>query len=143
LSILPSSGSYTAARIQVLVDDDGDFSNATVITPTITVVGGRIILTGISNAMIASGTTKYITIVVAASPGGITDNIQLWTKANTGVVATGTNVTQWTNQSSTTTMTTQASIAASSDITLSSNDFNYNPSLTFSGASAKRLSGSF
>jgi hypothetical protein len=147
LSILPSSGSYTAARIQVLVDDDGDFSNATVITPTITVVGGRIILTGISNAMIASGATKYITMVVAASPGGVVDNMQLWTKANAGVVlGSGINqVIQWTNQSSTTSMTAQgqASIAASVDIKWTDNDFNYNPSLTFSGVSGKRLSGNF
>jgi hypothetical protein len=80
--------------------------------------------------------------VTAQSPGGVATSPKLWTKANVGVTATGANVTQWTNQSGTA-MTTQASIAASTDITLSSNDFNYNPSLTFSGAIGKRLSGTF
>jgi energy-converting hydrogenase Eha subunit F len=142
LSILPSSGSFVASKMRVLIDDDGDFSNATVIYPTVIISSGRIVLTGISNAMIASGATKFITIAVAPSPGGLADNIQLWTKANTGVVVSGTNVSQWNNLANTS-MTTQASIAASTDIVYGNNDFNYNPSLTFTGTSAKRLSGVF
>jgi hypothetical protein len=141
LSILPSSGLVTA-KIKVLIDDDGDFSNATVITPTVTVSGGRIVLTGISNAMIASGATKYITLAYAPTPGGVTDNSRLWTKADAGVVVSGVNVSQWNNYSGTG-MTTEASIAASTDITLGALAMNYNPALIFSGASGKRLSGTF
>jgi hypothetical protein len=36
--------------------------------------------------------------VTAQSPGGVSASLKMWTKANTGVVATGANVTQWTNQ---------------------------------------------
>jgi gliding motility-associated-like protein len=147
LSILPSTNNYIASQIVVLIDDDGDFSNATAITPTVTITGGRIELTGISTAMVPSTTTKYLALAVkpavsGASPGGVADNMQLWVKANAGVAVTGANVTQWTNQSGAA-MTTEASIAASADVTLGSADFNYNPSLTFSGTSSQRLTGTF
>ncbi|MES2371048.1 MAG: gliding motility-associated C-terminal domain-containing protein [Bacteroidota bacterium] len=143
LSILPAGNNFDVTKIKVLVDDDGDFSNAaTQIFPTVTLAGGRIILTGISNAMIASGATKYITLAVQRYPGGVTDNHKLWTRADAGVIETSANVTQWTNLSIEA-MVTQASATASTDITLNSNNFNYNPTLVFTGASGKTLSGTF
>jgi hypothetical protein len=147
LSILPSSLSYIARQIRVLIDDDGDFSNAIALYPFVSISGGRIILTGITNAMIAPGVTKYIAIAVGpvvASPGGVVDYAQLWTRADAGVITSGTNVSQWTNQATTISMTAQATMAVpSSSVSLGSNDFNYNPSITFNGASNQKLAGTF
>lgn len=78
----------------------------------------------------------------AQSPGGVSSNLWLWTKADLGVSTSGSNVTQWTNQAATP-MTAQASQAASSDITLNTNYFNYNPAIVFTGTSGKMLTGTF
>jgi hypothetical protein len=94
-----------------------------------------------------AGRTKYIAIAVGpvvASPGGVVDYAQLWTRADAGVVAVGANVSQWTNQATTISMTAQATMAViSSSVSVSSNDFNYNPSITFNGASNQKLAGTF
>ncbi|MCH5597457.1 hypothetical protein [Niabella ginsengisoli] len=77
------------------------------------------------------------------SPGGVSSGLYLWTKADAGVTATGSQVSQWANQAITTTMTTQASRTASANVTLENNTFNYNPTLVFDGVSNQMLQGQF
>lgn len=62
---------------------------------------------------------KYILLVLfltntglyAQSPGGVATNLQLWLKADVGVITTGTKVTQWNDQSVNVRNHTQAVIA--------------------------------
>ena len=68
-----SAGTFTLSHIRLLVDDDGDFSDATVYASGdngMTFSLGSIIISGIPTAVIPSGSTKYITIgsVDAATP---------------------------------------------------------------------------
>jgi hypothetical protein len=77
----------------------------------------------------------------AEASGGVTNPL-LWVKADAGVTATAGQVTSWTNQA-TTAMTTEASKPASAGVTLNSNTFNFNPSISFSGAADEKLAGQF
>ena len=77
----------------------------------------------------------------AQSPGGINTNIGLWLKANLGVTTTNNQVSQWSDQSSSGNISGQASATVSADITLRDNGFNFNPAISFTGASGKELTG--
>ncbi len=59
-----SSTAITLSHLRLLVDDDGNFSNATAYGTAdgLTFSHGSIIISGISTSMIPSGSTKYITI---------------------------------------------------------------------------------
>ena len=59
-----SSTAITLSHLRLLVDDDGNFSNATAYGTAdgLTFSHGSIIVSGISTSMIPSGSTKYITI---------------------------------------------------------------------------------
>jgi hypothetical protein len=59
-----SSTAITLSHLRLLVDDDGNFSNATVYGTSdgLTFSHGSIIVSGISTSMIPLGSTKYITI---------------------------------------------------------------------------------
>ena len=53
----------TSSDLRILVDDDGNFTNATLHSPTITVSGSIVTISGISTTEIPSNTTRYLTIV--------------------------------------------------------------------------------
>lgn len=92
---------------------------------------------------LAVGSVNTIPLVASNAPGGVGFNtMQLWTKANAGVITSGANVSQWTNQAPIS-MTTQASKSANSNVALNSDAFNYNPTLIFTGADDEILSGAF
>lgn len=95
---------------------------------------------------LAVGSVNTIPLVNPFAPGGVGFNtMQLWTRADIGVITSGTSVSQWTNQAPVS-MTTQASKTANSNVTLSdegNNALNYNPTLTFTGADNEVLSGTF
>ena len=56
-------GSFDINDIRLLVDDDADFSNATIYgSPDVTISSGSIIVSGISSSVIPMNSTKYITI---------------------------------------------------------------------------------
>ncbi|MCC6939541.1 MAG: T9SS type A sorting domain-containing protein [Flavobacteriales bacterium] len=61
----------TASDLRLLVDDDGNFTNATMYGTaaglTFTYSGGVVTIGGISTAMIPASTTRYITIVSVAN----------------------------------------------------------------------------
>jgi hypothetical protein len=69
----PATASVVASDLRLLVDDDGNFSNATVYAAgaglTISYSAGIITITGISTTHIANNATRYITI---GSASGIT-----------------------------------------------------------------------
>ncbi|MDJ1498567.1 T9SS type A sorting domain-containing protein [Cytophagaceae bacterium DM2B3-1] len=77
-------------------------------------------------------------MVLAQSPAGISSNLNLWLKANTGVTGT-TTVTNWTDNSTQTNNAT-GSAPAPSYITTGSTLFNYNSYLQFTAASSQMLS---
>lgn len=58
-----SIGTFSLSDLRLLVDTDGDFSNATVYaSPSVTFGIGSIIISGIDNSMIPLNSTRYITI---------------------------------------------------------------------------------
>lgn len=67
LDIKPNTSPITASDLRILIDDDGDFTNATMYSPTITYSGGVISVSGISTAMIPANSTKYLAIVSMSS----------------------------------------------------------------------------
>jgi hypothetical protein len=91
---------------------------------------------------IFSTTVSIFAFSQSQSPGNVSTDLYLWLKADNGVTTTGSNVSSWTNQSATV-MTTDASKAATSNVTLNTNSFNYNPTVIFDGASSQNLAGQF
>jgi Secretion system C-terminal sorting domain len=65
----------------------------------------------------------------AQSPGGVSTGLLMWTKANNGVSTTGSTVTGWTDQTGTNTFTVTGSPQ------FSSTTINFNPCITYDGAS--------
>ena len=66
-----SVGTFNLSDLRLLVDDDGNFSNATIIgSPTVTFSVGSIIISGISTSVIPMNSTRYITVasVSASTP---------------------------------------------------------------------------
>ncbi len=63
LDVKLNTSPVTASHLRILVDDDGNFSNAALYNPTISYSGGEVTISGISNSMIPANTTKYLTIV--------------------------------------------------------------------------------
>ena len=85
-----------------------------------------------------------IVFAKAQSPGGVNSNLYLWLKAGSGVTQSSNQVTAWANQASGVAMSTQPSYpSASSNIILANNRTNFNPAITFTGASGYCLTGSY
>lgn len=137
IDIKPAAGVYDASKMRILIDEDGDFTNAALYSPEINYANGVLTLAGISTAIIPANSTRYLAVVTIASPGGIAPS--LWVKANkaaytaTGTMATdGDAVSRWTDLSG----SNNDLFAAGSDRRPvfrngSSNIFNYNPVLFF------------
>lgn len=53
----------TASDLRVMIDTDGNFSDATIYSPTITLSGSTVTISGISTTLIPSNTTRYLTLV--------------------------------------------------------------------------------
>lgn len=60
---LDNPGSITASDLRILVDTDGDFSNATLYNPTISYAAGIVTISGLSTSEIPAGSTRYFTII--------------------------------------------------------------------------------
>lgn len=67
LDITLNTSPITASDLRILIDDDGNFNNATMYNPTITVSSGVVSISGITSTMIPSNSTKYLTIVSLSS----------------------------------------------------------------------------
>ena len=102
---------FAITDIRLLIDDDGDFSDATVLADgaDISIAQGSIIVSGIGTAEIPLNTTRYITIASVDNastslekvyPGDVSNNLQLWLKADAGVISDASNkVSMWRDQS--------------------------------------------
>ena len=106
---------------------------------------GQVLLTASS-----SGDTNYYassisqTLTIFQAPGGVSNGIRLWLRADSGVSPTLGNLSRWDDQSNSITMTSNQAAAvggASPDIVLNPVGLNYNPVVTFSGANSKELRG--
>ena len=76
-----SVGDFTLSDIRLLVDDDGDFSNATAYASGdqgMTFSIGSIIISGIPTTVIPSGSTKYITIGSASAATTLPVELKTW-----------------------------------------------------------------
>jgi len=70
--------------LRLLVDSDGDFSDATVLNPTISISGGVVTVSGLTSADFPLNATRYITLATMKTPkpGGVSANISLWLRAD-------------------------------------------------------------
>jgi hypothetical protein len=94
-------------------------------------------LTFYSNLFLLFQTIFFIQPALCQSPGGVNSGLYLWLKADVGVIQSSGNVSQWTNQASTS-MATQVSKTASSNVTLVSNGINIRPVIRFAGTESMR-----
>ncbi|MCP4536741.1 MAG: DUF11 domain-containing protein, partial [Chloroflexi bacterium] len=89
----------------------------------------------------------FMTCPPPPTPGGVSTDLDLWLKADAGVYANagtilatdGDNVLQWHTQAGN--ITTEAQIAATSNITYETATANFNPVVQFDGTSLQRLRG--
>lgn len=112
--------------VSLLVDDDGDFS-AGATAYALTASGSDLIATvDFSDGQFF---TLSETAPPAASPGGVAPNLQLWLKADAGVITSGSNVSNWNDQSGNEFNATQPT--AANQPLLESSTINGNPGLLF------------
>jgi len=137
-SALDNTG--TAGDYALLIDADGDFSNATVYTTGAAFSGNEIYFTG---ATIADG--SYISLAgpvppVPAAPGGVVTNLAMWLDANTGLytntgcssaASNGNTIGCWTDRSTGGFNVTAETKQPVVDSLQTANTFNYNSFLTF------------
>ncbi len=96
--------SLTDESFVLLVDDDGDFSDAEPLSGG-TVNTGKVtfnnITLGTDTSLDLDDTTPvYIALAMKPTPGGIAPNLTLWLRADTGVTTdTGDSMDQWDDQS--------------------------------------------
>ncbi len=83
-----------AANFALLTDADGNFSDATAATGGV-VNGNSVTFTGVN---LNNGQFFSLAYPEPAAPGGVNPSLQLWLKADAGVVGTS-NITQWSDQS--------------------------------------------
>ncbi len=73
-----SVGPVTASNFRLLVDDDGNFGNATVYSSgaglNMTYLNGQVTVTGISNTIIPDNSTRYLTIAYNAPTYSLSGN---------------------------------------------------------------------
>lgn len=89
----------------------------------------------ISSALLTNGV--YFTVGrQQKAPGGVSNGLSVWTKADEGVTMTGANATAWEDQSPSQRIWAWANTGA---IGWSGSSFNYNPALQFTGANYFRV----
>ena len=90
--------SGTAGDYALLIDTDGDFSNASIYTTGASFSGDTISFTGVT---IADGSYISLAGPSPTRPGGIGSNLQLWFKADENLTNSGnaTDATAWTSRS--------------------------------------------
>lgn len=81
---------------------------------------------------------QYFTIVGTRviGPGNVINNLALWLRADTGIVLTGSNVSQWNDLSNSGNNVVQATPASQPIYNTTSNLVNFNPSLSFNGSNS-------
>ncbi|MBZ0166915.1 MAG: hypothetical protein K8I00_08915, partial [Candidatus Omnitrophica bacterium] len=135
----------TAGDYALLIDTDGDFTNATIHTTGASFNGSEITFT--TADIDSGGDGLYFTLAGPGvdSPGDVSGNLQLWLKASTGrytdtgcsTVAADTDVVGcWADQSSQGNHLTEGTAADQPAVNDPADDehFNFNPTLEFDGS---------
>jgi hypothetical protein len=133
----------TANHFRLLIDNDGD-GDFTTGTPTVipaTGYGSNAVtvnnVTGLNNGAVFT----LANIVVPTAPGGVTNGLKLWLRADTGIV-TATGVSQWNDMSGNGNNFIQATGAAQPQYNTSTALTNFNPSIGFAaGKSLTKATG--
>ncbi len=108
-----------------------DFSTGASAITTGAVFNGSVIT--FTNVTFTNGDFFTLALPNVPGPGGVVGNMQIWLKANTGVVG-GATASQWTDQSGNGFNVTQAT--AGNQPSILSSRVNFNPSLQFNGSSS-------
>ncbi|MBZ0167601.1 MAG: LamG domain-containing protein, partial [Candidatus Omnitrophica bacterium] len=133
-----------AANYALLIDTDGDFSNATVHTTGASISGGKVTFT--TADISGGGNGLYFSIAgpEASGPGDVSTNLEFWVKADAGVftdaactIAAGDadDIGCWQDQSVQQNDVTESTGSEQPDLIAvgTDRDFNFNPSLNFDG----------
>ena len=120
-----------AGDYALLIDTDGDFSNATVYTTGAAYSNNEISFTG---ATISDGNYLALAGPVQSAPGGVLTDLNLWFKSDAGVTNSGdaTDATAWTDQINGTVLDHNTSPAIGGTYpTYNADTYNGYPTLTF------------
>lgn len=119
------------SKFSLLIDDDGDFSNATVHNTGISLDGDEVSFTDVNLS-----NNNYFTLAVpdTEAPGGIKTNLQLWLQADDGVTAINNSVSEWRDRSGKGRNYTPSDI--NNQPILESDGFNFNSVVSFDGNDA-------
>ncbi|MBZ0166005.1 MAG: hypothetical protein K8I00_04295, partial [Candidatus Omnitrophica bacterium] len=139
-SALINSGS--AGDYALLIDDDGNFSNATVHTTGANLSSNVISFTGADIRSAGDGLYFSLAGPGVNTPGGVASNLQMWLKADEGVytntgcstaAADTNNIGCWEDQSLQGNNITEVTSGEQPDYVsvATDEDFNFNPSLRF------------
>ncbi len=118
--------SYSAGDYTLLIDADGDFTSGHTEHAAATIVGDTVRFTGVT---FSSG--EYFTIAGPnlKSPGGFSTGLQLWFRADAGIISSGGFVSDWKDNGPQQNHAIQAS--SSEQPAILSSDINYNPGISF------------
>lgn len=132
------TNSAVAGDYALLLDSDGDFSDATVYTTGATFNGNEITFTGVT---LTDGIYFSLAGPATPAPGGISNNLTMWLKADNGVyqgpgatnpaTTTGQNIAYWDDSSPSGNY--QEQTTANNQPTYVSDGMNSNPTLDFEG----------
>ncbi|MBZ0165791.1 MAG: hypothetical protein K8I00_03220, partial [Candidatus Omnitrophica bacterium] len=133
-----------AGNYALLIDTDGDFSNATVHTTGESISNGRVTFTGADISSAGNGLYFSIAGPEATGPGDVTTNLEFWVKADAGLYTDtgcstlggdGDDIGCWQDQSVQGNDITEGTAAEQPDLVAIADDtdFNFNPSVNFDG----------
>ena len=125
--------STTISDLKLLIDDDGDFGNGgtTVVEPFAYDAATQ--TATFNNLNFTDG--QYFTLVTDVTneaPGGITNNLYTWLRADKGVL-TATGVREWLDQSPMGLSVEQSTAGAQPVYNSTTNLMNFNPTISFDG----------
>ena len=113
------------AGFALLIDGDGNFSDATATTGA-TVNGNTVTFTGVD---FGDGQFFSLAFPTPPTPGGVSSNLDLWLRADAGVTESGGQVSQWDDQSGNGFNATQGT--AANQPLLTNAALNNNPTISF------------
>jgi hypothetical protein len=120
----------------LLIDDDGDFSNAEISPLNSTINGDTVTFTGVN-----LNHNDYFSLAVPqqGTPGNVSNNLQVWLKADTGITLNNGKVSNWQDGSINQRNYSQSTTTRQPVVT--NNVINFNPAVTFDGLSHSSSDG--
>ncbi len=119
----------------LLIDTDTDFSDATIQTENVSLVGNTLTFNNVNLNADGYFTLAYDRTI--SGPGDVdTTNLSLWLRADNNVVTSGSDVSQWQDSHNSFDFVT-----ANDNPQLNDSGINFNPSIDFNGNDALTISG--